>query len=61
MLLSGVGKYPNPVADMWRTNGGRWNALPLRVIPDLGQVSENSPNSLSKQSCDVFHDDEARS
>jgi hypothetical protein len=31
--------------------------MPFDVIPDLGQVSENSAKSPSKQSCDVFHDD----
>jgi hypothetical protein len=34
---------------------------PFRVIPARGQVSENSLNSPSKQSCDVLHDDVARS
>jgi hypothetical protein len=46
---------------MRRTNVGSSNALPLRVIPDLGQVSENSLHSPSKQSCDVLHDDVAGS
>jgi hypothetical protein len=35
--------------------------VPLRVIPERGQVSENSLNSPSKQSCDVLHDDVAGS
>lgn len=46
---------------MGRAKGCRWKAVPLRVIPDLGQVSENSLHSPSKQRCDVLHDDEARS
>ena len=49
MLRSGVGKYPNPVAEMWGTKGGRWNATPLRIVPCLGQVSENSTKPPSKQ------------
>lgn len=31
--------------------------MPFRIIPDLGQVSENSSESPSKESRDVFHDD----
>lgn len=39
--LFGVGHKPNPVAQMWSTDRRRRYAIPLRVIPDLGQVSEN--------------------
>jgi hypothetical protein len=46
---------------VWGANIGSSNALPFRVIPARGQVSENSLHSPSKQSCDVFHDDVAGS
>jgi len=42
-------------------NGTSGYAVPLRVIPERGQVPENSAHSSSKQSCDVFHDDVAGS
>src|SRR5579885_2374040 len=59
--LSGVGNNPDAFADVRRANVRSSNACPLRVIPDLGQVSENSAHSPVKQSCDVFQDREARS
>ena len=59
-LALGVGNNPNPVSLMRRTNVGSWNAVPFRVIPDLGQVSEYSskPSSpvATNEVCDVFHD-----
>ena len=66
--LFGVGHKPNPVAQMWSADSCRWYAVPLRIIPDLGQVSENStkPSARSfagatKKTSDVLHDDELRS
>jgi hypothetical protein len=56
-----VGNDPNPVAPVWGTNGGSWYAVPFRIKPERGQVSENSLKAPSKQSCDVLHDDVARS
>jgi hypothetical protein len=38
-------------------NVGSWYAVPLCVIPDRGQLSENDSQSSRKQRCDVFHDD----
>ena len=35
--------------------------MPLRIIPERGQVSENVCKPPSKQSCDVFHKDVSRS
>jgi hypothetical protein len=46
---------------MWGANIGSSYALPFRVIPARGQVSQNSLHSPSKQSCDVFHDNVPRS
>jgi hypothetical protein len=45
-----VGKDPNPVPDVRRTNGGSWYAMPFSVKPDLGQVSEN----LAKPPASLF-------
>jgi hypothetical protein len=60
-FATGVGHKPESVAIVRGTNGCRWYAVPLRVIPDRGQVSENSLKPPSKQSCDVLHDDVSRS
>ena len=43
------------------TNGGSRYAVPFRVIPERGQVSENSAHTSNKQVCDVLHDDVAGS
>ncbi len=59
--ITGVGHNPEPVAAVRGTNGGSWYAMPLRIVPDRGQVSENSCKPPSKQSCDVLHDDVERS
>jgi hypothetical protein len=53
----GVGHNPEPIASVRGTNGGSWYAMPLRIIPERGQVSENVSKPSTKQSCDVFHDD----
>jgi hypothetical protein len=57
----GVANQPEPISDMRGANcGSRYN-LPFRIIPDLGQVSENASHPETKQAWDVLHDDEARS
>lgn len=47
----GVGNDPDTFAYVVGTNGESWNAVPLRIIPDFGQVSENlaHPVAVSKQ------------
>lgn len=55
----GVGHNPNSVPKLSGTNVGSRYAMPFRIIPERGQVSENSPHPSTKQSCDVLHDDEA--
>jgi hypothetical protein len=35
--------------------------MPFRIMPDLGQVSENGSHPSTKQRCHVFQDREARS
>jgi len=58
-LLTGVGHDPYSVAAVRGTNGGSRYAMPFRIKPERGQVSENSSKSPPKQSCDVLHDDVA--
>jgi hypothetical protein len=58
---SGVGNNPEPVAPVRGANGGSGYAVPPRIIPERGQVSENVSKSSTKESCDVFHDDVAGS
>jgi hypothetical protein len=53
-----VGHNPNAVAAMRGANGGSWYAVPDRVIPARGQVSDDFAHASSKEGCDVFHDDE---
>jgi hypothetical protein len=64
-LFVGVGKKPNSVPPMPGPKVGSRNAVPLRIIPDLGQVSENAakPSAwllarATKQVCDVLHEEE---
>lgn len=58
-----VGHDPDPFASMRGSKGCSRNAMPDCIIPEDGQVSENSakPSSplSSKQICDVFHDEVA--
>jgi hypothetical protein len=55
--VTGVGNNPEPVASVRGTNGGSRYAMPLSIVPDLGQVSENTVKPSTKQCCDVLHDD----
>jgi hypothetical protein len=68
--LVGVGQRPSlfgpddedPVTEVRGTNGGRWDAVPLRVIPALGQVSENFAHPpSSKEPWYVLHEHVGRS
>jgi hypothetical protein len=56
-LASGVGHDPNAIPPVGSANGGSRNAVPLRVIPERGQVSENCSKPSPKKCCDVLHDD----
>ncbi len=67
-VARGVGNHPNSVPAMPGANIGSWNAMPLCIKPERGQVSKNSPKPsawllswASKQVCDVLHDDVAGS
>lgn len=62
MVLRGVGHDPDPIPLVRGANCGSWYAMPLRIKPDRGQVSENtakpSPPISVKESCDVLHEKE---
>jgi hypothetical protein len=60
-LWRGVGHNPYPVTLVRGANVGSWYAMPLRIIPDRGQGSENGIQPSRKQRADVLQDDEARS
>ena len=45
----GVGNNPDPIPFMSGTNVGSWYAMPLCIIPERGQVSENCAHPISKQ------------
>jgi hypothetical protein len=57
----GVGHDPDPVAAVRGTDGSRWDAVPLRVIPARGQVAENVAHSSNKEPWDVLHEHPAGS
>jgi hypothetical protein len=60
-LAVGVGNNPEAVSLVSGANVGSWYAMPLRIVPDRGQVSENSLKPSMKQVCHVFHNNEVRS
>jgi len=60
-LAVGVGNAPPPVPLMAGTHSRCRYARPFRVIPCLGQRSENVVHSSINDRCDVFQDDVARS
>lgn len=53
-----VGNNPDSVAYVWGTNGRSWYAMPLRVIPDLGQRSEYDIQPSNSERCHVLHEHE---
>jgi len=60
-LVLGVGHNPDSISAVWQSNAGSSYAMPFRVIPERGQVSENFSKPSRKQRCDVLHDDVVRS
>jgi hypothetical protein len=36
----GVGQNPRPLPDVARSNLGRRDAIPFRIVPHLGQIPE---------------------
>lgn len=61
VTVVGVGNKPPPIALMAGSHSTRRYTCPLRIKPCRGQLSENSVQSVSKDRCDVLHDDVARS
>jgi hypothetical protein len=51
-----VGQEKEPVTAVRGANGRCGYAIPLRIIPERGQVSENSLDPPNKESCDVLHE-----
>lgn len=49
-LTVGVGKNPDSVAEVRGANGRRRYAIPLRIVPARGQVSENTSKPSTKES-----------
>lgn len=56
----GVGNDPDAISAVRGTNGGSWYAVPFRIKPERGQLSENNVQPSTKQACDVLHDDVSR-
>lgn len=56
-----AGKYPDAIPLMVGTKGACRNAFPLRIVPDRGQVSENTVHPETKQAWGVLHEREERS
>jgi hypothetical protein len=60
-LAVGVGNNPHSVAPVRGADGASRYAVPDRIIPERGKVSENGSHPETKQAWDVLHDDEAGS
>ena len=60
-LAHRVGNNPDSIPVMFCAKVGSRNAMPFRVIPERGQVSDNTSKSSAKESRDVLHKDIARS
>ena len=48
-LAAGVGNHEDPITSVRGAEGGRGYAIPLRVIPDRGQVPEYVSDSPAKE------------
>ena len=57
----GIRDDEEPLAEVRGTNRGCRNNLPLRVIPQCGQVSDNIGEPSPDESGHVLHEDVARS
>ena len=54
----GVGHKPDPISPVRGTKGTRRQTIPFRIVPALGQVSENTSHvRVSKQTWNVLHED----
>lgn len=54
--FTGVGNDPDTVPLMRGADVGRCNAIPLRVIPALGQLCEDEIETSRPESDDVLHE-----
>lgn len=52
-----VGEEPNPVPYVRGADGSSGYTIPDSIIPERGQVSENSSHPETKQAWDVLHDE----
>jgi hypothetical protein len=57
-IACGVGNHEYPITSVRGADGGSGYAVPLRVIPDLGKVSEYVSHPPSKEAWHVLHDRE---
>lgn len=61
----GVGQDEDPLPKMGGSDSGRRETVPLRMEPELGQISQNLPKASSpvnsKQTWDVLQEDDAGS
>jgi hypothetical protein len=60
-FASGVGNNEDSPASMRGTKGCCRDAIPFRIVPERGQVPENSSKSPNSERIDIFHDDVSRS
>ena len=44
-----VGNNPEPLPGLWSANVGSWDAVPLRVIPHVGQITEHDSESVNSE------------
>jgi len=56
----GVGKYPDPVSDVWGTNGGCRYTVPFRIVPAFGKIKDDIGSAACKKTWHVFDEDESR-
>jgi hypothetical protein len=59
IITAGVGHNPDPLAEVRCANTGCGYAVPLRVIPERGQVPENGSDASPEKRGDILHDDVA--
>lgn len=53
----GVGHEEDPIPNVRGTNEGRGDAIPLCIVPDRGQIPENSFKSPVSERWNVLHED----
>lgn len=58
---SGISDNPDAVAPVRGADGGSWNTVPLRVIPERGKVLKHVPESFRPESRHVLQQDIAGS